>query len=107
MTASLPCAISEALFQKRVTDLATLCSWRWAHFMPSRVGKRVLTAAQGSPGFYDLVMARGGVILLVELKSIAGRKKFRPGQREWGEHGGEFYRCWTPDDWQAIVAELA
>lgn len=97
--------LSEAAFQKRVTDLAVLRGWRFFHAMPSRVGKRVLTAAQGSPGFPDLVLARGGVVLVYELKSEKGRT--RPGQVEWGEAMGGCYRLYRPSDWPAIVAELA
>jgi hypothetical protein len=56
----------------------------------------------GDPGFPDLVLARGGVVLHVELKSEKG--KVRPEQSEWlAELGGEI---WRPSDWPGIQERL-
>jgi hypothetical protein len=96
---------SEDDFQRFVTDLATRCGWKWAHFRAARVRDgQWATPQSGDPGFPDLVLTRDGIVLVVELKSADG--KFRPGQKEWLAALGPYGRCWRPSDKQAVLDEL-
>ena len=74
--------ITEAMFQQTVIELARLNGWLVHHTRPAlnRSGKWA-TPIQGDPGFPDLVLARGGELLIVELKSQKG--ELTPGQFEW------------------------
>ena len=75
--------LSEQEWQRRVTDTATVNGWLWVHIRAQRTGRKVRTGAglrdawqvpyEGSKGLPDLIMARGGRTLLVELKTNAGR----------------------------------
>lgn len=89
--------LSEAAFQQQVTDYATLCGWRWTHTPDSR-------RVQGTPGFPDLVLARGFTLIFAELKTERGR--VRPEQTNWinalrWAHGKHVY-IWRPSDWHEI-----
>lgn len=86
--------MTEAEWQKQVTDLAELYGWVWAHFRPAKTsrGWRTPVAGPGGAGFPDLVMWRDRLIL-VELKRDGGRQT--EAQR-WVERtmlaaGAEFY----------------
>lgn len=57
---------------------------------------------QGHPGFPDLVLARNGEVLFVELKSEKG--KLSPEQRDWLAHTNG--RLWRPADWPDICTLL-
>lgn len=92
-------SISEAAFQRQVTDLAALFSWEWFHDFDSR---------RNSAGFPDLVLVRGGRLVFAELKTQAG--VVRPDQRRWLRHlagvdGVETY-VWRPDDLAEIQGVL-
>lgn len=100
-----PTRLSEADFQQRVIDYAQLKGWRVVHHRPARQGMRWVTAVTGDAGAPDLVLARAGRVLLVELKSATGR--FRPGQAEWIAAAGAHGRVWRPADWPMIMEELA
>jgi hypothetical protein len=86
-------------------DTAKLRGWRVVHYRPVRVGNRWLTALTGDPGAPDLILARAGRVLLVELKTDTG--PFGPGQREWLAALGEHGQVWRPADWAHIQKELA
>jgi hypothetical protein len=98
-------AMTESDFQRRVIQAAHLYGWRVAHFRPamSRSG-RWSTPMEGDRGFPDLVLARGGRVLVAELKTDAGR--LGPGQEDWLSALGEHARLWRPRDWQAVLAEI-
>lgn len=64
--------LSEADFQRIVTDYATLRGLRWHHETDSRRSKA---------GFPDLVVAGPGGVAFIELKTNTGRVK--PEQAEW------------------------
>lgn len=102
---SQPPELTEAQFQTRVIGAAKLHGWRVAHFRPAltRSGKWA-TPMQGDKGFPDLVLARGGVVLLAELKSDKG--VLGKGQPEWLAMLGEHARLWRPRDWDQITQEL-
>lgn len=96
--------IAEADFAQAVVDLAKLRGWMVVHFRPARTKAGWRTPFTGDAGFPDLVLARDGVVLIVELKSLGGR--MRPGQREWGVALGGVYRLWRPTDMDEIQATL-
>ena len=96
--------MTEAQFTDRVIQTAKLFGWLVCHFRPARTERGWRTAIQGDSGFVDLVLARNGVVLHVELK--IGTKKPRPDQVSWGVAIGDSYRLWYPDMWDEIVAEL-
>lgn len=97
--------MSEDDFQTRLLDYAKLRGWHVAHFRPAQVRDgRWVTPMTGDVGFPDLILARGGVVLLVELKSETGQ--FRPGQAEWLDAADAHGRLWRPSHWDTIVKEL-
>ncbi len=64
-----------------VLDLARALDW-WAHHCrPARTARGWRTPVQGNSGFPDLIMARGGWLIVAELK----RQRERPTveQAEW------------------------
>lgn len=97
--------MTEAEFQQRVIDTARLYGWRVAHHRPARTKHGWRTPTQGDPGFPDLVLARGGKVILAELKSTAGR--LRPDQTEWLQQCGTHARKWSPKDWPDVLHELS
>jgi hypothetical protein len=96
--------MSEDDLQSRVMEYAKLRGWMCVHHRPARLGDRWVTAVQGDVGCPDLILARGGVVLLVELKSAQG--KLGPGQAEWLDAADAHGRLWRPSDWPAILEEL-
>ena len=106
MTATLPSTLSEADLQRTVIDYAILRGWRVWHQRPAQVRNgRWASAGTGHVGVPDLVLARDGRVLLVELKTHTGR--LTTGQRDWLTHLGGTGRCWRPSDWRTIMDELA
>jgi hypothetical protein len=96
--------VSEADFQRTLTEALTAFGWRWIHFRPARTSKGWVTALSGSPGFPDIVAVRGDRVLFVELKAQKGT--LRDEQKEWlGDLGlapGVEAHCWRPADWPII-----
>lgn len=97
--------LSEADFQTMVLDLAKIWGWRAAHFRPGKSSKDVwMTAVAGDgKGFPDLILVRGNVILVAELK--VGKNVCTPEQVLWLEAfskaiPGVF--LWYPSDWAGI-----
>lgn len=98
-------AMSEADWQRRVMDCAKLHGWRRVHVRPARVGTRWVTPYEGDTGLPDLILARDGVVLLVELK--AEKTSWQPGQQEWLTAAGEHGFVWRPHDWPVALAILS
>lgn len=97
--------LTEAQWQKRVVEIATLHGWRWCHLRPAQVRNgRWATPQGGHPGFPDLVLARAGEVIVAELKTDTGR--MRPGQPEWLEQLGPHGRLWRPAQWDDVHNEL-
>lgn len=96
--------MTEAEFQRRVIDTAVLHGWRVHHSRPARTGRGWRTPIEGHPGVPDLVLARGGTVLLAELKSDRGRISIDQGA--WLDALGNHGRLWRPRDWPGILAEL-
>src|SRR5438874_2184448 len=99
---------TEAEFTRQVLQLAKLCGWRTAHFRPGRTKTGWRTAVQGDGvGFPDVLLLRGGSILVAELK--VGSRKTTPAQNRWLQ---AFYAAgvtaviWRPEYWDEIVKTL-
>jgi len=56
--------VSEANLQANVISMAELCGWRLYHTHDSR---------RSNAGFPDLILIRGGALIVLELKSERGR----------------------------------
>jgi len=96
--------ISEGGFQDSVIELAHWYGWRVAHFHKIKMnGKWFTPVAADGEGFPDLVLARAGKVLFVEMKSEAGT--LSPPQREWAA-SLRTLRIWRPRDMDLIEAEL-
>ena len=89
--------LSEADLQRCVIDLAQSLGWRVVHFRPAETKKGWRTAIQGDAGFVDLVLAKDGQVLLVELKSATGT--LDDEQKAWGRAIGATWHLWRPMDW--------
>jgi hypothetical protein len=94
--------MSEAQFQKRITDYCDLLGLKWHHETDSRKSKK---------GFPDLVIAGRGGVIFAELKAQKGR--VTNAQADWIGAvllgGGRAY-VWRPSDWpevEQILRELA
>lgn len=94
--------MSEAQFQQRILDLATLTGWKVYHHPDSR---RATTA--GLPDLILLHLATGRIVF-AELKKADGR--VRPEQAEFLAAAAKDPRnevaLWRPADWDEIVAVL-
>lgn len=70
-------ALTEAVFQQQVTDLAELYGWEWVHLRPARTEAGWRTPVSGTlgAGWPDLVLVRGRDrrVIFAELKSQRGR----------------------------------
>lgn len=96
--------ISEDLLQRAVVEMALSFRWKVCHFRSARKGDDSWAVPlQGSPGFVDLVLARKGSVLFVELKSDIG--KLTRDQEEWKAaliprvDAYHSYHIWRPADW--------
>lgn len=92
-------SISEAEFTSQVVRLFSLYGWKVCHIRPAKTAKGWRTAYEGHAGLPDIIAARGGVIIMAELK--VGRNKPTADQREWLEASGS--PVWRPEDWDSIV----
>jgi hypothetical protein len=95
--------MSEDELAKCFDDMATLTGWTWCGFRPARQkidGQEVYrTPVVGQKGLPDRVLARDGVVLLVEFKTDDGR--LSEGQVIWGKALAKFpgYHIVRPRDW--------
>ena len=96
--------LTEAQFQQRIVDLATLTGWHVIHFRAVFTGGKWRTPLTGHAGAPDLILAKGGRVLLAELKTAKGR--LSDEQRAWLDALGEHGRLWRPANWDEIVATL-
>ena len=103
-------AVSEADWQRTITDYLTLRGWLWWHPLPARTATGWHTATQGTPGWPDLTAVRDGRLVLIELKSKRWGK-LSPAQERWiaalrQVPGIEVY-VWRPSDWTEAERILA
>lgn len=97
--------ITEQDFQAAVVDVARMYGWRVHHSRPAmRADGSWRTPIQGDPGWPDLALAKGGTLILAELKSERGA--LSAGQREWIA-AIPAIRVWRPSDMPEIVALLS
>lgn len=91
----IPLQASEADFQRAVMDLMRLRGWTFAHIraMPNSRG-RWSVPYEGDPGLPDIIAARDGEVLGVELKRHGEHPS--PQQRRWLTALGFHGRLWTP-----------
>src|SRR5262245_31539583 len=101
--------MTEREFQRQVIELAKLCGFRVAHFRPARTARGWRTPVEGDgAGFPDLVLLRGAVLLVAELKSDTGT--LTPAQSGWLSafaEAGVLAYVWAPRDWEHIKRVLA
>lgn len=97
--------MSEDDLKAAVLELAMLRGWMVCHVRPARSAKGWRTPIEGHKGLPDLILARGGRVILAELKGPKGRPT--PGQRDWLAAAGPNGRLWNGNDWDAIAAELS
>lgn len=96
--------MTERDLQDVVIQTAQLYGWMVTHFRPAKTDRGWRTPLEGDAGFPDLVLARGGEVLIVELKSQRG--KVSPMQELWAVALGGHYRLWRPSDIPDLVEEL-
>ena len=96
--------MTENQFTETVIQLARFHGWMVTHFRPARTETGWRTPLSGHKGFPDLVLARRGDVLIVELKTEKG--KVTKEQQRWGENIGTQYRLWRPHDLDALKEEL-
>ena len=92
--------VTEKQFMRLVLDCARLHGWLGYHTHDSRRSAR---------GFPDLVLTRGGRLVVAELKRRDGR--LTPVQEQWlialRRVPGVEVAVWRPEDWPAVVAALS
>jgi hypothetical protein len=101
--------ITEKEFTSQVIQLARLFGWRVSHFRPAQTRHGWRTAVSGDgAGFPDLVMVRGGRMIVAELK--VGRNKATAEQNRWLDAFRAVPGCrvylWFPCDWPMIERVL-
>lgn len=97
--------LSEAQWQQRVMDAARAAGWLVVHFRPAMTQRgRWITPMAGDAGFPDLVLAKGGRVLIAELKSDSGKPT--AAQKAWLAALGGHGRLWQPRNWDAVLLDL-
>lgn len=90
--------MTEAQWQRRITDLCDLLGLMWHHETDSRRSKK---------GFPDLVIAGPNGVIFAELKSNTG--KVSDAQQAWVRQintgGGEAW-VWRPTHWDLVMRRL-
>ena len=87
---------TERELQRLVVDAAKAGGWLWYHTPDSR---------RCEPGFPDLVLARGGQLMFVEMKAQGGR--LTPEQRKWGRELAAAGVTWEVVRGERAAHELA
>ena len=104
--------VKETDLTRTILDAARTFGWSVTHFRPALTRHGWRTPLEGDAGFPDLVLARQGRVLAVELKSATGR--LRPNQEFWrdqlgaGERAVLTWRLVRPDSsLDEFLAELS
>jgi hypothetical protein len=100
--------VTEAEWQRQVTDLAGMLGWTWAHFRPARTEKgwRTPVEGPGGAGFPDLVLWRGNRVLFVELKTDRGAVSDAQSEVLDGLARALEVYVWRPRDFDYVAAVL-
>jgi hypothetical protein len=94
--------VSEAEFTRTVLDTARMYGWKRVHIRPGLTADgKWRTAYQGDTGLPDLILARNGRVLLVELKTSSGR--LTPAQAGWLQAAGSNGRLWRPQHFDDLI----
>jgi hypothetical protein len=92
-------------FTEWVIDRAIERGWHAVHYRKAASQKGFRTPVLGLVGGPDVLLARDGVILLVELKR--NRTYLDPEQKKWAAAiGDRHHRTWRPRDAEQIIQEL-
>lgn len=103
MTAAMP--MTEADLQRTVIEAAQWNGWKVVHIRASEISKgRWSVPYEGDKGLPDLILAKGGRVLLAELKSASGKPT--KDQVAWLDEAGDHGRLWYPDMLREIIDEL-
>ena len=98
---------TERAFQDAVVGYARVCGWRVHHTRPARTSNGWRTPLQRDAGYPDLTLCRPPRLVVVELKSQAGRTS--SAQDSWLEaldaSGIETY-LWRPSQLSEIEEAL-
>jgi len=87
-------------------DTAKIYGWRICHVRPAlKSNGQWVTPIEGHGGLPDLILARGGRVLLIELKSERGQPT--DDQVAWLLAAGDNGRLWRPSDWPKALALLS
>ncbi len=67
--------LSEAAWQQRITDLASVRRWAWLHLRPARTAKGWRTPVSGplGAGWPDLILIRRDRLVAIECKATTGK----------------------------------
>ena len=101
--------LSEADFQRQVTDLAERRQWSWMHL--ERMGNpqgqwRTPVSGPLGRGWPDLVLVRDRQLIFVELKSQRGQLTvYQLDVRDHLLPVAPYY-VWRPSDWPEIISVL-
>ena len=101
--------VSEAQWQRVVTDAATLYGWEWLHVHPllTRDGEyRTPTSGSLARGWVDLLLVKGARVIGAELKAADGR--LTRAQRDVHERIRDAFPVytWRPSDLPAVLEVL-
>jgi hypothetical protein len=96
--------VTEDEWKSWVLDVARWHHWLVSHFRPARTERGWRTPLEGNAGYPDVTLARGGVVLIRELKSDRGR--LAPEQQAWLEALGPLGGVWRPRDRDLVLATL-
>lgn len=86
-----------------ITEAATMTGWRWMHIRRSD-----LAIVQGHSGFPDLILARDGRVMYLELKTMTG--DVTPDQAAWLvalDNGDVWATVVRPVDLDDVIAALS
>jgi hypothetical protein len=100
--------VQEQELQATIVEACRVLGYRATHFRPARTNQGWRTPITGDVGFPDLICARPGRVLALELKGAGGR--LREGQAEWLrmlDGGLVTARLVYPDDLDDVLALLA
>jgi hypothetical protein len=73
--------VREQELQATIVEACRVLGYRVAHVRPARTAHGWRTPMSGDVGFPDLICARPGRVLALELKAARGR--LGPGQSQW------------------------